>query len=449
MSDIGVSADVATRTEASGSGAEGASRSAARRLLFLLFLVGLFNAADRRILSVLLEPIRLEFGASDTAMGFLTGFAFVLFYSLATLPIARLADLRPRRAIVLVGLSCWSVLTALSGLVTSFGQLAIARLGVGIGEASYLPAGTSMISDRFPQERRTLAMAVFSVSFPVGMMLTLIVGGRVGEALGWRPTLMWLGVLGLVVAGVVGVFLREPERGRAERGAADHSLYGVRDTLGYLWSLRSFRHLALGGALAMFAATSLAMWSPAFLMRVHGLDLARAGTVLGVATGVGGIAGVLGVSAIIQSLTRRDVRWLLWTPALVQLIVCPFILLFLTLPGTWPAVAAFVPVSASGAAVIPPAMTAVQGLAKVRMRALAAAVTSFTVNLVGIGLGPFVAGVVSDALEPRFGDESLRFALVLNAGIAMWAAVHLMIGARSLRPELARSTARGALLAGG
>jgi predicted MFS family arabinose efflux permease len=415
------------------------SRAAGRRLLLLLFLIGVFNAADRRIIVVLLEPIRLEFGASDTAMGFLTGFAFVLFYSLATLPLARLADARPRRTLILIGLSCWSAMTALCGAAASFWQLAAARVGVGVGEASYLPAGTSMVSDRFPQERRPLAMAVFAVSFPVGMMLAMVVGGRLGQALGWRPTFVWVGGVGLAVAVLAAVLLEEPQRGHVEGPAADHALYGTRDTVAYLWRLRSFRHLTAGGALAMFAAASMGTWGPAFMMRLHGFELARAGATLGVATGVGGISGIFVLSAVAQRLARRDVRWLLWVPALMQLVASPFVLLFLGLADPRAAAAAFVPVAMSGAGVIPLTMAAAQGLAKVRMRALGAALVSFAVNLAGIGLGPFVAGVASDLLEPRLGLESLRYALFLNSVVVLWAGVHFVLAARTLRRELARA----------
>jgi predicted MFS family arabinose efflux permease len=435
--------------------ADSRGSAAGRRLLFLLFLIGVFNAADRRIIVVLLEPIRLEFGASDTAMGFLTGFAFVLFYSLATLPIARLADARPRRTLILIGLSCWSAMTALCGAVTSFWQLAVARVGVGVGEASYLPAGMSMVSDRFPQDRRPVALAVFSVSFPVGMMLAMIVGGSLGQTLGWRPTFLWVGGVGLAVAVLAAFLLEEPDRGHVEKPSADRALYGMRDTIAYLWALRSFRHLAAGGALAMFAATSMGTWGPTFLIRLHGLDIARAGAMLGLATGVGGIAGIFVLSAAGQRLARRDGRWLLWMPALIQLVACPFVALFLRFSDPRTAAAAFVPVAMSGAGVIPLTMAAAQGLAKVRMRALGAALVSFAVNLAGIGLGPFVAGVASDLIEPRFGPESLRYALFLNGLVMLWAGAHFVIAARTLRDELARargdepSAARPRVCAGG
>ena len=163
-----------------------AAGAAGRYLLLVLFLIGVFNAVDRHILVVLLEPIRLEFGASDAAMGLLTGFAFVLFYSLSTLPIARLADVRGRRTVILLGLSVWSGMTAVSGFAASYAQLALARVGVGVGEASYLPPSMSMISDRFPPARRTLAMTALSVAFPVGIMISLVVGSRLGLAVGWR-----------------------------------------------------------------------------------------------------------------------------------------------------------------------------------------------------------------------------------------------------------------------
>ncbi len=414
-------------------------RRVARYALFLLFLVGVFNMVDRQILSVLLEPIRLDLGVSDAAMGVLTGLAFGVFYSLATLPVARLADVHPRRTIMAVGIAFWSFMTAMSGFVSSFWQLAAARVGVGVGEASYIPAGMSMVSDHFPAQRRTLAMAAFTVSMPVGLMTSLALGGWLGETFGWRTTLIMIGVPGLLLAVLVRTTLAEPERGAAEPGSADRALYDIRTTVAYLRTMRSFRNLWAGASLAMFANVSLQSWSTAFLMRVHGVELARAGVMLGPALGVGGVIGVLGGGALTQRLTRSDARWMMWMPALTQLAALPCVVLYLTLSAPAVAVAMLTIATLCHASLNAPLMAAVQGLAKVRMRALAAAVVSFGVSALGAGLGPVMTGALSDRLQPAFGVEALRYALLATAAVGFWAAAHFVAGARSLRGDLARA----------
>jgi predicted MFS family arabinose efflux permease len=411
-------------------------RSHPRYVLAVLFVVGAFNFVDRHILAVLLEPIRIELGASDAAMGLLTGFAFVLFYAVASLPLARLADTHSRRTIMTVGLVFWSTLTAASGLAVSWTQLALARAGIGIGEAAYHPASLSMLSDYYPASRRPLVLSVFAVSTQVGIMISLVLGGWLGATVGWRMTMVWLGLPGLLLAALVHLTVREPQRGAAEAGGADVTLYDARTTLAYLWNLRSFRHLALGAAMAIFASSALMNWSAAFLMRVHGMELAAAGAALGLFAGLGGMTGVLGAGAIAQRLARRDPRWLLGIPAIAKLASLPFIVLFLFLPQQRAAVPMFLGIMLFGPAILGPLMTATQGLAKVRMRALAAAVVSFVINVVGVGLGTVAVGVLSDALRGSFGDESLRYALLLSAGASLWAAGHFIVGARTLRAEL-------------
>lgn len=269
------------------------SQGRSRYVLAVLFVVGIFNMADRQILAILLEPIRAEFGASDTAMGLLTGFTFALFYALASVPLARLADTWSRRNLMAVALGLWSMLTALSGFVTSFVQLAVARFGVGIGEAAAYPASISMISDIFPRERRTGALAVFAVSTQVGIVTSLVVGGWLAEAVGWRSTLVIMGLPGIGLAIVLRLTVSEPARGATEPSAVDAGVYDFRATLAHLWSLRSFRWLALGAGLSVFTGVSLMTWSPAFLMRVHGMGMAEAGALLGAFAGIGGASGIL------------------------------------------------------------------------------------------------------------------------------------------------------------
>lgn len=433
-----LAAGVATRAYAPPHAA-GATPVRSRYVLGVLFLIGVFNAMDRGILGVLLEPIRTEFGASDAAMGLLTGFAFVLFYALAGLPVARLADVYSRRTIISIGLAFWSLMTALAGLAGSLWQLAATRVGVGLGEASYLPAGMSILSDHFPSERRTLPLSVFALAFPVGGMMSLMVGGWLGQTVGWRMTLVFMGLPGILLAGLVRWTIREPTRGASEPTAADATLYDLRATFAYLWSLRSFRHLVAGTALFMLAFQSLGVWGPAFVMRVHGLDLAHAGATLGAASGLGGSFGMLLGGLITQRLARRNPGWLLGAPAATMLCFLPFALLFLFLPQASTAGPMFFGVSLFGAAMVGPAMATAQGLARVRMRSLAAALVSLTVSLFGLGLGPLVVGAASDLFAPSVGEASLQYALLGTSLAAVWGSAHFALGSRHLASDLGRA----------
>ena len=158
----------------------------ARYVLGILFLVYVVNFIDRQILSILLDPIKEDLGASDTQMGFLTGFAFAIFYTGFGIPIARWADRGSRRSIIALGLTVWSLMTAACGLAQSFVQLAIARIGVGVGEAAGTPPAHSLISDYFPPERRATAFSIYNFGIPIGIMLGYLGGGWIAEFFDWQ-----------------------------------------------------------------------------------------------------------------------------------------------------------------------------------------------------------------------------------------------------------------------
>ncbi len=407
----------------------------------ILFLVSVFNFMDRQLLSILLEPIKADLGASDTAMGLLTGFAFVSFFTLASVPIARAADVHSRRNIIAAALAFWSVMTMLSGAVTSFLQLAAARVGLGLGEAATGPAGQSMTSDLFSSARRTAALSLLAVATPVGFMLAFVLGGGLNQAIGWRWTFVALGTPGLVLAIFVLLTVREPRRGAAEDAWVDEGEYGLRETARYLWSLRSLRWMVAGAAMNGFAAWALMVWSASFLIRVHGMESAEAGAWLGMGIGVGGTAGTMLGGLAAQRLARRDTRWLLWVPAFTSLLMLPFGLLFLTLPVAV-APLMYVGMALFGPAMLGPVMAVTQGLAKVRMRALAAALVTMTLNLVGAGFGPLVVGGLSDLFAPRFGVDSIRYALLIAISVAVpAAALSFLRGAPHVGVELERVTA--------
>jgi predicted MFS family arabinose efflux permease len=323
-------------------------------------------------------------------------------------------------------------------MATSFGQLALARMGVGIGEAATGPAGQSVLSDLFPPARRAAALSTLAVGAPLGMMAAFALGGWLERKVGWRATLVCVGLPGLALALLTRLTLAEPRRGGADRGM-DETLYGARATLAYLWSLRSFRHLTLGAALTVFTGWAFVVWSPAYLIRLHGMDTARIGAWLGLASGVGGASGMLLAGLAAERLGRRDPRWLLRVPSLTSLLALPFGVLFVTLDATAAAVPMFFGIMLFGPAMLGPVMTVTQGLAKIRMRALAAALVTLTFNLIGTGMGPLAVGVLSDLLAPRFGTASLRYALLLAAAASPVAAIHFFLGAQHLPADLARA----------
>jgi predicted MFS family arabinose efflux permease len=409
------------------------------RYVAVLFLVTTVSFMDRQILAILLEPIKHDLGASDTEMGLLTGFAFVLFFALASVPIARAADRYSRRNIIAVALTFWSVMTMVSGYVGSFLQLAAARVGLGIGEAATAPAAHSMISDLFPKDRRPAPLALLAVAAPVGTMIAFTIGGILNAAIGWRMTFVALGAPGLILTMLMLLTIREPRRGASETEPVDATHYGLRHTIDYLSSLCSLRWLAAGASLNVLAGSALLVWSAPFLIRVHSMNADEAGAWLGITTGVGGIAGTVLGGLAAQRLARTDPAWLLRFPAVTSALALPFVLLFLTLP------ASSAPVMNLGASffgwgLLGPVLALTQTLAKVRMRALASALVTLVVNVIGAGLGPLTVGVSSDLLARSFGTSSIRYALLVPAVTALLgAALCFSRGARHVASELERA----------
>ncbi len=410
-------------------------------MLGVLVVVYAVNFIDRNILSVLLQPIKEELGVSDTAMGLLTGFAFAVFYTFAGIPIARLSDRGSRRAIMAVGIAFWSLMTAASGLAQSFWQLALARIGVGVGEASATPAAHSIISDYFPPERRTRALAIYNTGSSAGILFGLLLGGWLKETFGWRVAFAAVGLPGLLVAALVWLTVPEPRRGLSEERLDTGEAPRLRETLRFLVARRSYGHVAFAAALYACTGYGLLAWAPTFLVRVHGLGYAEVGWKLGLIIGVSSAVGVLIAGALCDRMALRDVRWLVWIPALSTWILAPFYAVFALAPDTNLALLAYIPVNLMAAVFGPPSYAIAQGLAQLRMRSMASAIMLFVINLIGLGLGPTLVGVLSDALEPRFGAESLRYALLIALALALWGTLHSVLAGRSLARDLARTAA--------
>ncbi len=414
----------------------------ARYVLGLLFVAYVFNFVDRQILAILLQPIKEDLGVSDTAMGLLTGIAFAIFYTFAGIPIARQADRRSRRTIIALGLTAWSAMTAASGIVRTFAQLAVARIGVGVGEAAFVPPAHSLLADYFPAERRATAMAVFSMGVHVGLAFGLVLGGWIAQLFGWRVAFFTVGIPGLLLALAVRLTVHEPERGRADglhAALAEATPERLAKVLGILRSLRSFRHLALAAAFHSFGGYAFAIWGPTFFIRVHGMTTGRLGTWLGVILGVGGMVGAIGGGVLADRLGARDARRMLYVPAIATLVQIPCALASLWWPTPIPALLFLFPSAIMSAIWFGPVYALTQALVSPTMRATASAVLVFVINLIGLGLGPLAVGALNDALLPTYGPQAIRYSLMILVVANLIAAFHFTRAARTIRADLGRA----------
>ena len=409
--------------------------------LGVLFLVYVCNFIDRSILSILLQPIKEDLHVSDTALGFLGGLAFAVFYTALGIPIARLADKGVRRNILAVCLVIWSAMTALCGLVQSFAQLLACRIGVAVGEAGGSPPSHSMISDMFPQQRRATALGIYALGIPVGTMFGYLLGGWINEVLSWREAFMLVGVPGVLLAAVVRFSLREPPRGVSEpvRPLTD-AAPPIGTVFRVLWQRRSFRWMAIGAGFQAFTGYGSGAWIPAMFERSHHLSSGDIGVAL-FWLGVPSIAGTFLGGWCCDLFGRRDTRAYVLLPAWITLAAVPFAAYaYLGADPTLAFIALIVP-NLFGNFWIAPTFSLTQGLVALRMRAVAASIILFVLNIIGLGLGPQCVGIASDLLNhyTSLGTASLRWALVLSLTLNFVATFCYIRAARTLGDDLASS----------
>ncbi|MEG9862158.1 MAG: MFS transporter [Parvularculales bacterium] len=409
-----------------------------RNVLLLLTAVYTVNFVDRQILSILLEPVKHALELSDTQLGFLSGIAFAIFYATLGIPIAMLADRYNRRRIITLSLSLFSLMTAVCGFVTNFWQLAVARIGVGIGEAGTSPPSHSIISDLYPREERASALAFFSLGVNAGILIGFLVGGWVNVYFGWRITFLTVGLPGLLLAIFVRYWLREPPRGYADGHTKTVETPPIKEVLRYLWGRRAFIHIALATALSSFIGYGAIAWLPSFLARSHGLDTGQSGTALALIIGIAGGCGTYMGGVLADKLSKRDVRWNMWLPVLAALIGVPFSVAFYLVDDTVFALILYAISAVVSLFYLGPSFAMCQAIAEPRMRAVTAALLLFILNIIGLGLGPQTVGILSDLLETGFGQDSLRYSLLIVNIFGLWAMVHFMCAARHLKDNLDR-----------
>jgi predicted MFS family arabinose efflux permease len=397
------------------------------------------SQVDRQIMAMLLEPIRLELNASDTQMGFLVGLTFAVFYATLGMPIAMLADRSNRRNIIVGAISIWSAMTVLCGYAGTFVQLALARIGVGVGEAGSTPPSHSIISDLFPPEQRGTAMGVFALGVNIGLLLAYLVGGWVSENWGWRVTFMVVGLPGLLVAAILYLTVTEPKRGAIDLGATGDQSKApkFRTVAAYMWRVRSIRHLTIGSSLAGFVGYGFVLWMPTFLVRSHGLSPTEVGLVLALMTGLIGGVGTFSAGKLADVLAKRDIRWRAWVVAVGKAGYVPFLAGVFLVDELWLALLLYTVPAFFGGFYLAPTFSLIQSLVSLRMRALASSIVLFVLNIIGMGFGPQLVGIMSDYFAADYGQESLRISLLVLTFLNLWCAYHYFTAARTLGDDLA------------
>lgn len=394
--------------------------------LLLLALVYVFSYIDRNVIAILIEPIKREFGASDTAMGLLTGLAFGVLYAVMGIPLGRLADQGfNRRNLVAMACGLWSLATMACGMAGQFWQLMIARMTVAIGEAGGMAPSMSMVSDLYPKERRSMVISLFMMGPHVGMILAMALGGWIAQQHGWRATFLFFGVPGIVLAALLWLLVREPRRGgfdSAPAPAASPAL-PLLAQLRALLGIRAFLLVCLACGLGGIAGYGYGIWGPSFLMRSHNLPLAQAGLLFGLASGLGAAAGAIFGGWYCDRLTRRDPRWQIRLPMIGAILGLPMGFAFLLWPaGNWQLGSLAIPhamVFAVGFGFFnawwpPLCYAATSHMMAPNQRALGAAMLNLFLTLFGAGLGPLLSGALSDLFVSRFGPGSLRYALLVT-----------------------------------
>jgi MFS family permease len=442
--------DSAAAADKSGTQASGFRASNAYRyyVVWLLFVVYVFNFVDRQILSIVSELIKKDLHLADWHLGLLSGFAFAAFYSTLGIPIARLADHRSRVNIIGVSIVIWSAFTAVTGFAKGFWHLLAARIGVGVGEAGCSPPAYSIISDYFEPKKRATALSIYSMGVYGGGALGFLIGGQVAHVYGWRIAFFAVGVPGLLVALLMKLTLREPPRGWSEPDVKTTPAPPFMHVLRHLWSKPSFRHLSVASGLHAFSSYGVSTFYSNFFMRTHGMTVSEVGAWLAVVVAAGGLSGTyLGGAACDRYFAKtRDTRWYLWIPAITLVIVVPMGWVVYSLDNKVAAMLLLIPYIALTAAYLAPSIASTHRLVGLRERALASAVLLLVLNFIGNGLGPMVTGTVSHLLNNWFLEQGisaaqaaadgLRWAIRITVAVNIWAAIHYILAARTLRADI-------------
>jgi predicted MFS family arabinose efflux permease len=406
-----------------------------RYVLFLLFMVSVFNYIDRTILSILQIPIKTELHLSDAQLGAMTGLAFGIFYAVLGVPIGRLADRWKRKRLVAGALGIWTGMTSLTGLATGFFSLVLCRIGVAVGEAGSIPASHSMISDLYPPAKRATAISTFGLSLPVGILLGYSTAGWLGTAFGWRSSFAVVGIAGLVLVPIILLSMKEPKRGTFDPLEVQSvSPPSTREALRYLWSKKAYRYTVLAGAFHAYAWYSVNSWNAPFYVRVHGVSLAHTSYYLALVNGIGSAVGMYAGAWLADHFGKNDPRGRPRVVAIALFAMVPIALVQYLITDTFVSMVLGAISMTMMLVYYGPIVAICHSMMPANMRGFTSAILALVVSLVGLCLGPMITGYLSDVFSSRFGlgVNSLSYAICISVlfsligGLLFWRASNLL-----------------------
>ena len=418
--------------------------------LFVLASIYVFNCIDRQLMAILIEPVKLEFGISDTGIGLLSGVTFAVFYTVFGFPLGRLSDRVGRKPVIAFSCIAWSLMTMLCGMAGNFMTLLLARIGVAVGEAGGTAPSVAMVSDLYPANRRSTALAFLMLGSSLGAIVGLGLGGWIAQHHGWRYAFLLIGAPGIFLGLLLLLTVRAPKRVMpvSNTVAAED---GWLATLVELFRMPSFVWLVLTGGAAAIAGYAIGTWSPSFLIRSHGLNLQQAGFLVGVVGGTGSTIGTLVCGVLTDRMARRDAGWQIGVPLLGTLISIPFALAYFLWPqgtafyiGSTAVPQAFLFYSAFGFFGVwwaTPCLSAITHLFPATRLAQATAIFVMAMTLLGVGVGPLFVGMLSDFFVPTLGSESLRYALAASVSMLVLASVFLALALPRYRQQIKQPAA--------
>jgi predicted MFS family arabinose efflux permease len=329
-------------------------------------------------------------------------------------------------------------MTALSAFTQNYGQLLAARIGVGLGEAGGSPPAHSMISDYYPPEKRGRAMAFYSTGIYIGILVGFMFGGVIAEAFGWRTAFLVVGLPGVLFAVVLRLTVKEPIRGRWDSAAENSQKPTLAETFALLRDRPSFWYIAVACSVTAFVSFGVGNFFPSFLMRSHDMSIGQVGVVLALASGLSGAVGTYLGGYLGDRFGAKDARWYLWVPMIGGAVAFfPYLFVLLT-ENTIGLMIALVFTTILTTLYVGPCLALSHALVPPSMRAMTSAILFFVLNMIGLGLGPFFTGLMSDLLAPHYGDNSLRYAMVISSMAGLIAIVMFWIGAKKLPTDLAK-----------
>jgi MFS family permease len=418
-------------------------------VLVLLTIVYGFNFIDRQIVGILAPFIQKDLGLSNTQLGLLIGLAFATLYTTVAIPLAWLADRYNRVNILSIALATWSGFTALTGLATNFAQIAIARMGVGIGEAGGSPPSHSIISDMYSKEERAGALGVYSMGIPLGIMaayfITAVLMGSSPEEVDWRRIFIFLGLTGIALAIVLRLVVREPVRGAMEFEEKVEIIQPpFLESLKILLKIPAWWAMCFGIAFGSFAAYATSAFHTKFLIALDPtFNIQKLVIILGIINGVAYVGGTYFGAKLADRWGKKDIRVYGWLPAVTILLCLPIGILSYWAPSVemnlvWTSLfLVFIGVY------LGPSFAIAQTLAPIKMRAMSTALFFFILNMIALGGGPTFTGWLIDVFKENYNDlESMRYAMTVTFGIFIPSAISFFIVSRVLPRDWAAAEKR-------